>query len=63
MYMCIVLQVNANSTSPRLPHCLSVLQPLIIKLKEPDITFFQANNHLKDLKCAATVYLIQRRHR
>ena len=53
----------ANSTSPRLPHCLSVLQPLIIKLKERDIAFFQAYNHFKDLKCAATVYLIQRRHR
>ena len=54
---------NANSKLPWLPHCLSVLQPLIIKLKKRDITFFWAYNHFKDLKCAATVYLIQRRHR
>ena len=46
---------NDNSSSPRLPHCLSVLQPLGIKLKKRAIDFFRVYSHVKELKCAATI--------
>ena len=51
---------KANSSPCRLPQCLSVLQPLIIKLKNEKL-FFLGNSHFEDLKHAATTY--QKRHR
>ena len=51
---------NDNSSSSRLPHCLSVLQPLGIKLKKRAIDFFRAYSHVKELKCAATMYQTRR---